>query len=115
MTDRAKHAITQVTTYESVHRGSVAADIEVISSYDGTKRAELWKQAFERSYGVSFEKLKLHWLHVSDKFLFILNRRASVDRLAYWGRPHHINRATRIIRLADDRAEILSFGQLRDY
>jgi hypothetical protein len=60
-----------ISRNDSVHGGSVAADIEVISSYDGTERAELWKQAFERSYGVSFETLKRHWLHVSDELLLI--------------------------------------------
>jgi hypothetical protein len=30
----------------------VAADIEVVSSYEGTERAELWKEAFERSYSM---------------------------------------------------------------
>jgi len=70
-----------ISRKDSVHGGSVAADIEVIISlYDGTERAELWKQAFERSYGVSFETLKRHW----------------------WEKPHNVDRAAKIIRFADD-------------
>jgi hypothetical protein len=41
---------------QEVHGGSAAKDVAVISAFDGTPRAERWKQAFKESYGVDFER-----------------------------------------------------------
>jgi hypothetical protein len=73
-----------------------------IPSYDGTRQAQLWKQAFERSYRVSYEILKHEWRNVPDEFLLMLNCRASVDCLDFWGKSKNVKRGEKIVQCIDD-------------
>ncbi|KAN0074212.1 hypothetical protein V8E54_008149 [Elaphomyces granulatus] len=74
---------------DSVHGGSLGSDIEVISSFPSDsdlnrERVARWKEAFEKSYGLSYDFLRQKINDIPDKVRLVCNRRASVLHVTDW-------------------------------
>ena len=77
------------SVHGGVHGGSLRSDLEVISSFTSDsdlnrERVARWKDAFEKSYGLSYDFLRQNVTNIPDKVLLACNRRASVLHVTDW-------------------------------
>jgi hypothetical protein len=90
---------------DSVHGGSLGSDIEVISSFPSDsdlnrERVARWKEAFEKSYGLSYDFLRQKINDIPDKVRLVCNRRASVLHVTDWQNHQNniVDKANAIIK-----------------